>query len=181
MTTNKKSLFEWKLNKIRAKRSKVLDTIHNLETVSNLSPNNIHINEVVKDLNEEAYRLQKIMEHMKQNQSTMENLNKKAMEVYNYLQSKNQCAWIEVAKIDDDGHEELNYHEEYNLLQMNVAVGIWETYTKTHPQSEIKFHIDTDASNPHDYDDWSFYTDIIDIGTTILTTAEMIEVYGGVQ
>jgi len=181
MKTNKQSLFQWRLEKIRTKRSKVLETIHNLRAVSNCSPNNIHICEVVKDLNEEAYRLQKIMEHMKQNQSTMKNLNKKAMEVHNFLQSNNQCAWIEVAKIDDDGHEELNYHEEYNLLEMNVAVGIWETYTKTHPQSEIKFHIDTDASNPHDYDDWSFYTDIIDIGTTILTIAEMIEVYGGVQ
>jgi hypothetical protein len=178
---SKTSLFQYRIDKIRQRRSQILDTIHNLKRDSSRSPYNIVIDEVVKGLYKDADRLMKIMDHMRQNQSNIENLNKKAMDVFHHLHQKNEVAWIEVARINDDGVEDREYHEIYNLLQMNVAVGIWETYTKTHPKSEIKFHIDIDSTDPFEFDDFSYYTDIIDIGSTILTIAEIIEVYGGAQ
>jgi hypothetical protein len=122
-----------------------------------------------------------IIDHKRQNQSTIESLNQKTIEVIEHLASKSEVAWIEVARINDDGVEDREYREIYNPLQMNIAVGIWETYIKTHPKSEIKFHIDLDSTDPFEFDDFSYYTDIIDIGSTILTIAEIIEVYGGVQ
>ena len=181
MTTNKQSLFDYRLQKIQDRRSQILDTIHNLKRDTSRSPYNIVIDEVVKGLYKDADRLMGIIDHMRQNQSTIENLNQKTIEVIEHLASKAEVAWIEVARINDDGVEDRMYRELYNPLQMNVAVGIWETYTKTHPKSEIKFHIDLDSSDPFEFDDFSYYTDIIDIGTTILTIAEIIEVYGGVQ
>lgn len=112
----------------------------------------------------------------------LENFNHKVLEVIDHLASKDEVAWIEVARINDDGSEDHVYREVRELLQINQAVGIWETYTKTHPQSEINFHIDINCTkNPFEFDDFSFYTDIIDTGSTILTIAEIIEVYGGVQ
>lgn len=112
----------------------------------------------------------------------LENLNQKVSEVIAYLASKDEVAWIEVARINSDGSEDCVYREVKNPLQMNEAVEIWETYTKTHPKSEIKFHIDINCTqNPFEFDDFSFYTDIIDTGSTILTIAEIIEVYGGIQ
>ena len=112
----------------------------------------------------------------------LEKLNEKVLEVIDYLASKDEEAWIEVARINDDGSEDHVYREVRNLLQINAAVGIWETYTKTHPQSEIKFHIDMNCTkDPFEFDDFSFYTDIIDTGATILTIPEIIEVHGGVQ
>lgn len=182
MTTNKQSLFDYRLQKICDRRSQILDTIHNLKRDTSRSPYNIVIDEVVKGLYKDADRLMGIIDHMRQNQSTIETLNQKTIEVIMYLyDEKNEVAWIEVARINDDGVEDREYRELYNLLEMNVAVGIWETYIKTHPKSEIKFHIDPDVTDPFEFDDFSYYTDIIDIGTTILTIAEIIEVYGGVQ
>jgi hypothetical protein len=181
MTTNKKSLFDYRLQKIQDQRSQVLDTIHNLKRDVNRSPYNIIIKEVVKGLYKESDRLMGIIDHMRQNQSTIESLMKKATAVFHHLYKKNEVAWIEVARINDDGSEDRHYRELYNLQQMNVAVGIWETYTKTHPKSEIKFHIDLDSTDPFEFDDFSYYTDIIDIGSTILTIPEIIEVYGGAQ
>lgn len=181
MTTNKQSLFDYRLQKIQDRRSQILDTIHNLKRDTSRSPYNIVIDEVVKGLYKDADRLMTIIDHMRQNQSTIETLNQKTIEVIEHLASKAEVAWIEVARINDDGVEDREYRDLYNPLQMNVAVGIWETYTKTHPKSEIKFHIDLDSTDPFEFDDFSYYTDIIDIGTTILTIAEIIEVYGGVQ
>lgn len=181
MTTNKQSLFDYRLQKICDRRSQILDTIHNLKRDTSRSPYNIVIDEVVKGLYKDADRLMTIIDHMRQNQSTIETLNQKTIQVIEHLASKAEVAWIEVARINDDGVEDRMYRELYNPLQMNVAVGIWETYTKTHPKSEIKFHIDLDVTDPFEFDDFSYYTDIIDIGTTILTIAEIIEVYGGVQ
>lgn len=181
MTTNKQSLFDYRLQKIRDRRSQILDTIHNLKRDTSRSPYNIVIDEVVKGLYKDADRLMTIIDHMRQNQSTIENLNQKTIEVIEHLASKAEVAWIEVARINDDGVEDRMYREIYNPLQMNVAVGIWETYIKTHPKSEIKFHIDLDSTDPFEFDDFSYYTDIIDIGSTILTIAEIIEVYGSVQ
>jgi len=181
MTTNKQSLFDYRLQKIRDRRSQILDTIHNLKRDTSRSPYNIVIDEVVKGLYKDADRLMGIIDHMRQTQSTIENLNQKTIEVIEHLASKAEVAWIEVARINDDGVEDRMYRELYNPLQMNVAVGIWETYTKTHPKSEIKFHIDLDSTDPFEFDDFSYYTDIIDIGSTILTIPEIIEVYGGAQ
>ena len=181
MTTSKQSLFDYRLQKIRDRRSQILDTIHNLKRDTSRSPYTIVIDEVVKGLYQDADRLMTIIDHMRKNQSTIETLNQKTIEVIEHLASKAEVAWIEVARINDDGVEDREYRELYNPLQMNVAVGIWETYTKTHPKSEIKFHIDLDSSDPFEFDDFSYYTDIIDIGSTILTIAEIIEVYGGVQ
>jgi hypothetical protein len=181
MTTNKQSLFDYRLQKIQDRRSQILDTIHNLKRDTSRSPYNIVIDEVVKGLYKDADRLMGIIDHMRQNQSTIENLNQKTIEVIEHLASKAEVAWIEVARINDDGVEDRMYRELYNPLQMNVAVGIWETYMKTHPKSEIKFHIDLDSTDPFEFDDFSYYTDIIDIGSTILTIAEIIEVYGGLQ
>jgi len=181
MNTNKQSLFQWRLQKIRDRRSEILDTIHNLKKHNSRSPYEIVIDEVIKGLYKDADRLLTIIDHMRKNQSTIENLNQKVLEVIEHLASKAEVAWIEVARINDDGSEDRVYRELYNPLQMNVAVGIWETYTKTHPQSEIKFHIDLDSTDPLEFDDFSYYTDIIDIGSTILTIPEIIEVFGGIQ
>jgi hypothetical protein len=182
MTTSKQSLFDYRLQKIRDRRSQILDTIHNLKRDTNRSPYNIVIDEVVKGLYKDADRLMTIIDHMRQNQSTIETLNIKTIEVMKYLYDENnEVVWIEVARINDDGVEDREYRELYIPLEMNVAVGIWETYIKTHPKSEIKFHIDLDSTDPIEFDDFSYYTDIIDIGTTILTIAEIIEVYGGSQ
>jgi len=181
MTNSKQSLFDYRLQKIRDRRSQILDTIHNLKRDTSRSPYKIVIDEVIKGLYKDSDRLMTIIDHMRQNQSTIETLNQKTIEVIEHLASKSEVAWIEVARINDDGVEDREYRELFNPLQMNIAVGIWETYTKTHPKSEIKFHIDLDSTDPFEFDDFSYYTDIIDIGSTILTIAEMIEVYGGVQ
>lgn len=181
MKTNKQSLFDYRLQKIQHRRNEVLDTIHNLKRSVNRSPYNIAMDEVVKGLYQESNRLMDIIDHMRQNQSTIKTLMEKANDVFHHLYKKNEVAWIEVARINDDGREDCQYREVYNLQQMNIAVGIWETYIKTHPKSEIKFHIDIDDPNHFEFDDFSYYTDIIDIGTTILTIAEIIEVYGGLQ
>jgi hypothetical protein len=106
-------------------------------------------------------------------------INEKIKEVIDHLASKKEVPWIEVARINDDGVEDNWARELYHPLKMDVAVRTWEKYIQTHPKSEIKFHIDYDYGNPFEFDDFSYYTDIIDIGTTILTIAEIIEVYGG--
>lgn len=112
----------------------------------------------------------------------LKNLNQKVLEVIEHLACKAEFAWIEVARINDDGSEDRVYREIRTLHEMNKSVSIWETYTKTHPQSEINFHIDINCEkNPYEFDDFSYYTDIIDTGSTILTIAEIIEVFGGVQ
>ena len=112
----------------------------------------------------------------------LENFNQKVLEVIDYLASKDEVAWVEVARINDDGSEDHVYREVRNPLQMHQAVSIWETYTKTHPKSEIKFHIDINCTeHPYEFDDFSYYTDIIDTGSTILTIPEIIEVYGAQQ
>jgi len=119
-------------------------------------------------------------EQMKNNK--LENLNKKLLEVIEHLASKAEVAWIEVARINDDGSEDRVYREVRTLHEMKESVSIWETYTKTHPESEIKFHIDINCEeHPYEFDDFSYYTDIIDTGSTILTIAEIIEVFGGIQ
>jgi hypothetical protein len=111
----------------------------------------------------------------------LENFNHKVLEVIDHLAFKKEVPWIEVARINNDGIEDNWARGVFNLLQIDVAVKTWKKYLQTHPQSEIKFHIDFDDGNPYEFDDFSYYTDIIDTGSTILTIAEMIEVYGGVQ
>ena len=83
MTTNKQSLFDYRLQKIRDRRSQILDTIHNLKRDTSRSPYNIVIDEVVKGLYKDADRLMGIIDHMRQNQSTIENLNQKRLKLLN--------------------------------------------------------------------------------------------------
>ena len=112
----------------------------------------------------------------------LENLNQKVLEVIEHLASKAEVAWIEMARINDDCSEDRVYREVRTLHEMKESVSIWRTYTKTHPKSEIKFHIDINCEeHPYEFDDFSYYTDIIDTGSTILTIAEIIEVFGGEQ